>query len=440
MKRPVVFLAGIPLLLWALFVMPDVSANAHSLWDWRWGLILLSGSLALWWMSAGMVLAARLPPIERALGGLDRLYRLHKQVGIGTGLIVLTHWMLEWLPKNLAKAGLIARPGRGGRPPGSGEPDPWIELAKEVGEWAGYVLLALVVIALVRRIPYRYFRWVHKLFPLVFIAGAYHGLMLMPTIYWQGPLGWLTAFVVTLGVVPAVQSLRRRIGARQRVAARIESVVSYPDGVLEVVCRPTGVWPGHRTGQHTLVDFGRAGEGAHPITIASAWNPPDGCLTLAIKALGDFTGSLQGRLAVGQPVVLEGPYGGFTFDAPAGGGQVWIAGGIGITPFIARLRELAAHGGCREPVDFFYSTEAKVPHAYPADLPALCAAAGVTLHRHYTAQDGLLAESSIRACLKSGASVWFCGPAAWGDYLVQRFCGEGCLPSTAFHREFFEFR
>jgi predicted ferric reductase len=28
-----------------------------------------------------------------------------------------------------------------------------------VGEWAGYILLAMVVIALLRRIPYRYFRW-----------------------------------------------------------------------------------------------------------------------------------------------------------------------------------------------------------------------------------------------------------------------------------------
>ena len=69
----------------------------------------------------------------------------------------------------------------------------WIDLAKDVGEWAGYILLALVVIALVKRIPYRYFRWVHKAFGAVFLAGAFHGLMLMPTTFWQSPLGWLTA-------------------------------------------------------------------------------------------------------------------------------------------------------------------------------------------------------------------------------------------------------
>lgn len=440
MKRPLVFLFGLPLLLWAVFVLPDVSANVHTLWDWRRALILLSGTLALWWMSAGMVLAARLPAVERAVGGLDRLYRLHKHIGIGAGIIVFTHWMLEWLPKNLAKAGLIARPARGPRPPGGGEPDLWIDFAKDVGEWAGYILLALVVIALVRRIPYRYFRWVHRLFPLVFVAGAFHGLMLMPASFWQGPLGWLTAFVATLGVVPAMQSLGGRIGARRRVVARIEVVDCHPDGVLEVVCRPSGAWPGHRAGQHVLVDFGHPGEGAHPFTLASAWDVGDGSITLAIKALGDFTRGLPARLKAGQTLVLEGPYGGFTFDAPAGAGQVWIAGGIGVTPFIARLRELAARGGSREPVAFFYSTAVKVPHGYAENLPALCAAAGVTLHRRQTDRDGPLDDATLRAAVTPGASVWFCGPATWGEHLARSLCVEGGLPPAAFHRELFEFR
>ena len=95
MKRPLVLLAAVPLLLWGGFVMPDVVASAKGPWDWRRALIIASGILALWWMSAGMVLAARLPRVEQFFGGLDRLYRLHKHVGIGAGVIVFTHWMFE---------------------------------------------------------------------------------------------------------------------------------------------------------------------------------------------------------------------------------------------------------------------------------------------------------------------------------------------------------
>mgnify|MGYP001290211173 CR=1 FL=1 len=436
MKRPLLLLAGLPFLVWAVFTLPDVLASARNAWDWRRALILLSGTLALWWMSAGMVLAARPAWLERRLGGLDRLYRLHKDIGIGAGLIVFTHWMLEWLPKNLAKAGFIERPVRGPRPP-RGPADQWVDLAKDVGEWAGYILLALVVIALVKRIPYRYFRWVHKLFPLVFIAGAYHGLMLLPASFWQQPLGWLTAGMATLGVVPAALSLRGRIGAGRRMEAVIETIESHADGVLALHCRPVGDWPGHRAGQHLLADFGHAGEGAHPFTLASAWNPADGRLSLAIKALGDYTRSLPGRLAPGQRLRLEGPYGGFTFDGAAAGPQVWVAGGIGITPFLARLEELAARGGSQNPVDFFYCTARRDP-GYAASLPALCRAAGIRLHRIHTDDDRPLTPAAVKARLRPGASVWFCGPAAWGDTLARALAAGAEVP--AFHRELFEFR
>ncbi len=439
MKRPLVILSAVPTLLWALFVMPDVIASAKGPWDWRRALIIASGILALWWMSAGMVLAARLPRVEQFFGGLDRLYRLHKHVGIGAGVIVLTHWMLEWLPKNLAKAGLIARPARGPRPP-KGPEDFWIDIAKDVGEWAGYILLALVVIALVRRIPYRYFRWVHKLFPLVFIAGAFHGLMLMPAAFWLQPLGWLTAFMATLGVVPAVMALTGRIGARRRVEATIEAVTRHPDGVLEIACRPAAAWPGHQSGQCVLADFGPVGEGAHPFTIASAWNPADGRLTLAIKALGDYTRRLPERVAAGQTIRLEGPYGGFTFDAARGeASQVWVAGGIGVTPFMARLRELAARGGTRAPVDFFYSTADARP-GFAADLPELCAAAGVRLHCRHTDRHGPLRPDEVASALTPGRTVWFCGPAAWGESLARSLMAAGLIEPEGFHRELFDFR
>ena len=438
MKRPLVVLAGVPLLLWGLFVMPDVAAAARTAWDWRRALILLTGTLALWWMSTGTLLAARPPLLERRLGGLDRLYRLHKHIGIGAGVIVFTHWMLEWLPKKLAKAGFITRPARGPRPPG-GDESLWVELAKDIGEWAGYILLALVVIALVRRIPYRYFRWLHKLFPLVFVAGVYHGLMLMPDSYWQGPLGWLTALVALPGVIAAGLALAGRIGRRRRTEARITAIHRYTDAVTEVVCRPSGPWPGHRAGQHALVDFGHPGEGAHPFTLAGAWNPADGTLRFAIKALGDYTRLLPGRLAVGQAVTIEGPYGGFTFSGAAGP-QLWIAGGIGITPFVGRLQALAAQGGASTPVALVYCTDAEVPGGYADALPALCAAAGVTLHRHLSSRDGRLGDAAIRDRVAPGGSVWFCGPAAWGEHLARALTADGRVRPADFHRELFDFR
>ncbi len=443
MKQPLFFLALIPLGLWGIFALPEILATNPGFWDIRRALIILSGILALWWMSAGIVLAARPAWLEKRFGGLDKLYRLHKYIGIGSGTLVLTHWMMEWLPKNLAKMGWIPSRPRGPK----GEPNFWIDLAKDVGEWAGYILLALVVIALIRRIPYRYFRLVHKAFGAIFLAGVFHGLMMLPTSFWLHPLGWLTAAVAAAGVIPALLSLSNRIGRKRQHPARIEAIRQHAGQVMEIVCRPQTGWPGHRAGQFLFADFGRTGEGAHPFTIASDWNAKDGTLTLAIKALGDFTNQLSSQLETGQRLILEGPYGSFDFlpknsvdRSNDSGHQIWVAGGIGITPFLARLGELARTNKAQQTNgDLFYCTPSRNPGDFPSQLEPLCQAAGIKLHCRQTDQDGPLSAQEVKACLQPSSSVWFCGPAAWGTALGKSLIAHG-LPETAFHREAFEFR
>lgn len=440
MKRPLILLTLIPLALWGLFIYPDLLASERSgAWYWRGNLIMLSGILALWWMSAGMLLATRAPWLENRFGGLDRLYRLHKNLGIGAGLLVLLHWQLEWLPKTLSKAGLIAGPNR---PRGAhGEPEFWVDLAKDVGEWAGYLVMALVVVALVRRIPYHWFRVVHKAFGLLFLGGAFHGLLLMPDEFWQTPLAWATTAVAALGVLPALLSLAGRIGRKRQYAATITQIRQADEQTLEIDCRPQGNWPGHQAGQFLFVDFGVRGEGAHPFTIASAWQPQSGTLTLAVKALGDFTRRLPAQLKENQAVRLEGPYGRFDFSAATAvdrneAPQIWVAGGIGITPFLARLQDLAGSGRQAD-VDLFYSTTSDSP--FPEQLDALCAQTGVRLHRRLSHRDGPFTGEEIAACRRAGTSVWFCGPRRWGESLARLFRTQG-LARDAFHQEAFEFR
>ena len=441
MKRILLPLALVPLGLWAFYVFPDLYAGDTGFWQWRRAAIVLIGMIALWWMSAGMVLAARPAWLEQRFGGLDKLYRLHKNIGIGAGILVFAHWMAEWLPKKLGKLGLLPPRVRGPKGPES----LWMDLAKDIGEWAGYILLALVVIALIRRIPYRWFRLVHKAFGVVFLGGAFHGLMLLPKDFWQQPLGWLTAALALAGSVTAVLSLRGRIGEQRRHPAIIAALRQPEAGVLEVVCRTGGTWPGHRAGQFLFADFGKRAEGAHPFTIASAWNAQDGQITLAIKALGDYTRTLARSLAIGQPIQLEGPYGKFDF-CPSGTvdrdnrpiPQIWVAGGIGITPFLARIDELAQNGRPETlRAHLFYSTPAPTP--FPENLEARCAAAGVQLHHYISQRDGLLTPESIGARLQPGSSVWFCGPANWGRSLREALVAHG-LARRAFHQEAFEFR
>lgn len=425
----------LPVLLWAAFALPEVLVAEPGFWQWRRALVLLSGVLALWWMSAGMLLAMRPAWLERRLGGLDRLYRLHRDVGIAAGILVFLHWMAEWAPKQLGKLGLLPPRARGPK----GDPMWWVDLAKDVGEWTGYIVIALVVFALLRRLPYRAFRLVHKAFALLFLAGVFHGLVLMPGEWWTTPLAWISAALAAGGVLAAGLSLSGRIGQARRHAASIEELKELGDDVLEVRLRPSAGWPGHRAGQFVLVDFGHRLEGAHPFTVASAWSAEQGTLTIAVKGLGDYTRSLPSRLVVGQPATIEGPYGGFDFvDAAAAQGQVWVAGGIGITPFLARLREWRARGQQAGNVDLFYSVRTEAADGFHGELDSLCANTGVRLHRWASDVQGAMPPELIGR-QASGRSVWFCGPAGWGETLADWLRRAG-VPTGSFHREYFEFR
>ena len=72
----------------------------------------------------------------------------------------------------------------------------------------------------------------------------------------------------------------------------------------------------------------------HPFSISSG----DGeKIYVTIKAVGDFTKKVNETIQLNTKVAVEGPYGHLNFE-DAKQNQIWIAGGIGITPFLSYLK------------------------------------------------------------------------------------------------------
>ena len=417
--------------------------EADTLFAWREVMTQLSGVLAFGCMSAAMVLALRLRPVERLFGGLDKTYRLHKWLGIGALVFALTHWLWVKGPKWAVQLGWITRPPRGPRP----EPSNAIEaafravrgLAETMGEWAFYAAVPLLLIALLRRVPYHVFAKLHRMIPLLFLVFAFHALVLVKFSYWGTPLGALLALEIVAGVCAAAVSLAGRIGVARRILGRLEAVEPLPGaGALALTVAPQR-WPGHAAGQFAFLTLD-VREKAHPFTIASVWDERSPRLSFVVKALGDFTRSLPQRLRPGQEVRIEGPYGGFTFadEAPR---QIWVSGGVGVTPFLAALQQKALRGSPSCPVDYFHSLSAP-DEAVEAWLRALAEAAGVALHLVWPQRDGRLTGERIRAAVPQWreASLWFCGPEGFGEALLRDFSAQGFDVRRRFHRELFAFR
>jgi len=106
---------------------------------------------------------------------------------------------------------------------------------------------------------------------------------------------------------------------------------------------------GHQAGQFLFLPA--HGE-SHPFTIASNWNPENQEINLIIKDLGDYTHRLPQRLNIGHTVQIDGAYGRFNFSDK--NEQIWVSNGIGFTPFLARLKELAKQPS-NQPIDWFHT-------------------------------------------------------------------------------------
>jgi len=147
---------------------------------------------------------------------------------------------------------------------------------------------------------------------------------------------------------------------------------------------------------------------------------------------------LREQLQVGAAVTVEGPYGCFNFhdSKPR---QIWIGAGIGITPFIARMKQLAQARGVQE-IDLFHPT-ADFDQEAIDKLTADAAAANVRLHVLVSSRDGRLDAEQIRAAVPQwqSASIWFCGPPGFGQALRKDFLANG-MASADFHQELFQMR
>ena len=443
-------LFGILLLMTGLWLSANMSVlQSASFFAVRATALQYTGIIAITAMSVAMILTLRPRWPERWMGGLDKMYRLHKWLGITALVVAIVHWLWVEGPRWAVQLGLLERPARGPRPPAANAVEAYFAsmrgTAESMGEWAFYAAVVLIALALIRLFPYRIFFKTHRLIALAYLVLAFHAVVLLRFGNWMTPLGWTMGLLLAGGTISAVVVLLRRVGTGRQVKGRIAELIYFP-GVktLESVIDVPSGWPGHRPGQFAFA-MSDASEGAHPYTIASSWRPEHPRITFITKELGDHTRRLREKLSIGQDVRIEGPYGCFTFDDDCPH-QIWVGGGIGITPFIARMKHMAMCGDAPDwpagqAVHLFHATK-DVDETALAKLARDATAAEVLLHVLVSGRDGHLTGAKIREAVPHWreASIWFCGPAGFGESLRRDFAARGFPVDQRFHQELFEMR
>jgi predicted ferric reductase len=328
-----------PLLFWALArPLAERFATPASALKSLANIAALVGTAAF---AVALVLGSRLGVVERLFVGLDRMYRVHRCLGLVAVSLVVLHALLLVFSRALL-SGVSA----------------WALFTPEAG-WRIFVgvvalagLLTGLALSLFARMRHETFVRVHKSLGIVFLLASVHVFVVSGTKASSRPL---TVYLALLTVLALVAFARRSLLGRlliRRHRFRVAGVNRLAQDAVEIVLARDGDRLRFQPGQFVFVRFAELGGEAHPFSITSA--PDEAALRLVVKALGDHTRLLL-DLPPGGSAELEGPYGSFSHLALASSRQVWIAGGIGITPFLSMARSLDGTG--RE-VDLYYCTEA----------------------------------------------------------------------------------
>lgn len=382
------------------------------------------GCFALIAMGITQLFATRFSWLETVFGGLDRIYVQHKWLGISALAAVFLHDTIDPEMRGLGRETALA------------------DLAESLGEFSYYGLLVLVAITLITFIPYHLWRWTHKLMGGFFALSAFHYFFIMKPFANTDPVGLYVLGFCVLGIAAYIYTLLPDRILRRAKPHTISQIENTGDAIA-VTMTPDTRAVSYRAGQFAFISFDAPGlEEVHPYTISKA---PDasGSLRVTIKPMGGHTKQLSRRLKTGAGAHVQGPYGHFG-NTGRKGNRIWVAGGIGITPFMALSQDLANRPeNLNAPVHLFYCVKNRSRAAHLDALEALSETrSDFTLHLVESGISKRLDAKMIKRAVGvdfNKARVSFCGPASMREGLKRDLASVG-LASRRFAYEEFEIR
>lgn len=395
---------------------------------WAWPVELSAArttAIALGWAGCGLLFASLLLMLREVrlaawLGGLERMYRWHHRAGMAAYVLLLAH------PLALAVDAWAGSPAQA-----------WQTLSpldQDWPVWVGWLSLLLLMLGLAatftRRLAYSTWRWLHVALGVAVLLGLVHLLLL-----------GIDEPVWPLLLIAAALLAWRLLRQDRGLAARpylVRGVTPVTSDMVELTLQPLGDGLDVVAGQFVLAAFlaGPHFRGCgefHPFTVSAVG--PGAQLRLAIKALGDCTQHLQ-SVEPGVLVRLHGAFGNFLTELPATP-QLWVAGGIGISPFLALLRAEPL----RQPTTLLYLYRQPTDGAFLAELRAIADANPLLTLRPVASGDALpdLAAVLPEGVALAGCECYLCGPPGLVA-AVRRELQQRGIQARHLHFENFEFR
>lgn len=348
--------------------------------------------------AANFLMATRAKWVERFFGGLDKMYLIHRRSGMIAVILLVAHFMI--VPRDLVS----------------------FTIGKPLGFHALILILIGVIITAVpffkKKLPYH--RWIniHRLMGLFYVMAVIHGAMVHSLIK-ELPLTRVYVFGMAIIGIGAWFYRAFLYGFfNKKLDYEVVSVNDLGNRITEVQLKNTGKALHFTAGQFAFFTFpALSKKEQHPFTISS--HPLVNTLRITVKDLGDYTRRM-GNLNEGDAALIEGPFGLFSSRYTKEKDQVWIAGGIGITPFLS-----LSHDIYMNKVKLFWCVKNKAEVLYSKELAEISSKPNFEFIPWPSDEHGLLTVDKLGLNEFKDKAYLICGPEALKRSMIKQLSAKG---------------
>lgn len=419
----ILILSFLPAFLW--FLAPSFLPRFDNFTNTMTSLGKLAGLIGMALFSFSLILSSRFIFLEKYFKGLNNVYAKHSLIGQVAFVLLLFHPLLlifKYAGGSFFGAARFL----------SFSPANW----PQSWGWLALVLMIfLIILTLYLRPKYNIWKLTHKFLGLAFFLASLHIFLIPSDVSRYAPLRFymLGLVLVALSVFVYRTLLGKFLVKKYKYI--VDNVSFLNDSVLEISMKPNNKKLNFKPGQFIFISFldDKISKESHPFSISSG--PDDIDLKITVKGLGDYTSQLV-NLSPGSLAKIEGPFGFFSYQNAIYGNQVWIAGGIGITPFLSMAKSLISDDNYS--IDLFYCFKSDNESIHLDWLQNLDPK--LRVHPFCFDQKGHINIDIIKNILGSlvERDIFICAPPVMINSMREQFVNQG-INKRLIHSEEFNF-
>ncbi|MCX6754409.1 MAG: ferric reductase-like transmembrane domain-containing protein [Candidatus Nomurabacteria bacterium] len=416
-------LSFIPVVIWALIEplasrFMDFSSSATSLGQ-------IFGLVGMVLFSINLILAGRFKFLDKYFKGLDKVYAHHSRIGSIAFSMLLFHpifLVIRYLLISTQDAALFFVP--------------FINMPVTWGIISLFMMIVLLSVTFYIKLKYHIWKMSHKFMLLSFFFASLHTFFIYSDISRSSLLRFYVLLFTMTGLFVGIRKTFFSKFLVSKFEYKVKNTIQLNKDILEIEMEPVSNKMNFKSGQFAFFSFisGGVTPESHPFSISSA--SVDNNIKITVKNLGDYTSLLVG-LKPNDGVLIDGPYGHFSYQNFKSKNQIWIAGGIGITPFLSMARVLESEYN----IDMYYSVKENSEAVYLKDFEDISLKNPNFKFNLWDASLKGYINSGLVVNLSKGFAdkdIFLCGPPMFMESLKNQFVVLG-VDIKKIHYENFSF-